>query len=116
IPGITAMAAAAARINLPLATGDEPLLVLPSTEDVAEYLDFPNLVLMKVSRRLPEMLTLLKERERKAVLLTRLGQSGEKIRWEPKPLEFTSDKVDYLSLLLVKKDLLGRKNDESENS
>jgi len=83
IPGITAMSAAAAKINLPLATGDEPLLILPSTEDVGEFLDFPNVVLMKVSRRLPEMLTLLKERGRKAVLLTRLGQPGEMIRWEP---------------------------------
>ena len=114
VPGITAMAAAAARINLPLATGDEPLLILPSTEDVGNFLDFPNVVLMKVSRRLPEILTHLEERGRKAVLLTRLGQPGEKIRWEPKPLDFTSDKVDYLSLLLVKKDLLGRKNGESE--
>jgi precorrin-2/cobalt-factor-2 C20-methyltransferase len=112
IPGITAMAAAAARINLPLATGDEPLLILPSTEDVGQYLDFPNLVLMKVSRRLPEILTLLEERDRKAVLLTRLGQPGEQIRWEPKPEEFTTDKIDYLSLLLVKRDLLGRENDE----
>lgn len=112
VPGITAMAAAAARINLPLATGDEPLLILPSTEDVGDFLDFPNVVLMKVSRRLPEILTHLEERGRKAVLLTRLGQPGEKIRWEPKPQDFASDKVDYLSLLLVKKDLLGRKNGE----
>ncbi|AFM41385.1 precorrin-2 C20-methyltransferase, cobalt-factor II C20-methyltransferase [Desulfosporosinus acidiphilus SJ4] len=112
IPGITAMAAAAAKINLPLATGDEPLLVLPSTEDVGQYLDFPNLVLMKVSRRLPEILNLLKERDRKAVLLTRLGQFGEEIRWEPKPEDFQTDKVDYLSLLLVKKNLLGREKGE----
>ena len=110
VPGITAMSAAAAKINLPLATGDEPLLILPSTDDVGQFLDFPNLVLMKVSRRLPEILTLLEERERKAVLLTRLGQPGEKIRWEPKPEDFASDKIDYLSLLLVKKDLLGREN------
>ena len=116
VPGITAMSAAAARINLPLATGDEPLLILPSTEDVGEFLDFPNLVLMKVSRRLPEILTHLEERGRKAVLLTRLGQVGEKIRWEPKPQDFTSEKIDYLSLLLVKKDLLGRENSESEKS
>ena len=110
VPGITAMSAAAAKINLPLATGDEPLLILPSTDDVGQFLDFPNLVLMKVSRRLPEILTLLEERERKAVLLTRLGQLGEKIRWEPKPEDFASDKIDYLSLLLVKNDLLGREN------
>lgn len=116
VPGITAMSAAAARINLPLATGDEPLLILPSTEDVGEFLDFPNLVLMKVSRRLPEILTHLEERGRKAVLLTRLGQAGEKIRWEPKPQDFTSEKIDYLSLLLVKKDLLGRENSEPEKS
>ncbi|SHI14010.1 precorrin-2 C(20)-methyltransferase [Desulfosporosinus lacus] len=116
VPGITAMAAAAAKINLPLATGDEPLLILPSTEDVGEFLNFPNLVLMKVSRRLPEILTLLEERDRKAVLLTRLGQSGEKIRWEPKPEDFTADKIDYLSLLLVKKDLLGRENSEPEKN
>ncbi|KLU65335.1 MULTISPECIES: precorrin-2 C(20)-methyltransferase [Desulfosporosinus] len=112
VPGITAMAAAAAKINLPLATGDEPLVVLPSTEDVGQYLDFPNLVLMKVSRRLPEILNLLQERDRKAVLLTRLGQSGEQICWEPKPEDFQSTKIDYLSLLLVKKNLLGRENGE----
>jgi len=116
VPGITAMAAAAAKINLPLATGDEPLLILPSTDDVGEYLNFPNLVLMKVSRRLPEILTLLEERERKAVLLTRLGQAEEKIRWEPKPEDFRSEKIDYLSLLLVKKDLLGRENSEPEKN
>lgn len=114
VPGITAMSAAAARINLPLATGDEPLLILPSTDDVGEFLNFPNLVLMKVSRRLPEILTLLEERGRKAVLLTRLGQAGEKICWEPKAQDFTSDKIDYLSLLLVKKDLLGRENSEPD--
>lgn len=112
VPGITAMAAAAAKVNLPLATGDEPLLILPSTDDVGQYLDFPNLVLMKVSRRLPEILTLLEERERKAVLLTRLGQAGEQIRWEPKPQDFAADKIDYLSLLLVKKKLAGRENSE----
>ncbi len=114
VPGITAMSAAAAKINLPLATGDEPLLILPSTEDVGEFLNFPNLVLMKVSRRLPEILTLLEERDKKAVLLTRLGQAGEKIRWEPNPQDFKADKIDYLSLLLVKKDLLGREKSEPE--
>ena len=116
VPGITAMSAAAAKINLPLATGDEPLLILPSTDDVGEFLNFPNLVLMKVSRRLPEILTLLEEHERKAVLLTRLGQAGEKIRWEPKAQDFTSEKIDYLSLLLVKKDLLGRGKGEPEKN
>jgi precorrin-2/cobalt-factor-2 C20-methyltransferase len=113
VPGITAMSAAAAKINLPLATGDEPLLVLPSTEDVDNFLDFPNLVLMKVSRRLSEILKLLEKRKRKTVLLTRLGQAGETICWEPKSSDFTAEKVDYLSLMLVKNDLRGRKNVES---
>jgi precorrin-2/cobalt-factor-2 C20-methyltransferase len=116
VPGITAMSAAAARFNLPLATGDEPLLILPSTEDVGGFLNLPNLVFMKVSRRLPEILTLLEGFKRKAVLLTRLGQAGEKICWNPKPQDFTSDKIDYLSLLLVKQDLLGRENSEPEKN
>lgn len=102
VPGITAMSAAAAKVNVPLATGDEPLLVLPSTEDAGEYLDFPNLVLMKVSRRLPELLNQLAEQEKNAVLLTRVGQPGEEIRWNPKGSDYATEKIDYLSLLLVK--------------
>lgn len=102
IPGVTAMSAAAARVNLPLAEGDEPLLILPSAEGIEKYLDFPNLVLMKVSRRLQDLVNTLKNVRRPSVLLTRIGQSGEEIRWFPHALDQGMDKVDYLSLLIAK--------------
>lgn len=99
VPGIMAMAAAAAKVNQPLATGDEPLLVLPGIEGVDQYTEIPNLVVMKVSRNLPEVLQNLKENGGKAVLATRVGQAGEEIR------ELTDQeemgKVDYLSLVLI---------------
>lgn len=103
IPGITAMAAAAARVNMPLATGDEPLVVLPGIEGLEEYEKFPNLVLMKVSRNLPEVLNRIQTTEAQAVLATRVGQSGEEIRMLS--AEETMEKVDYLSLVLLKQKL-----------
>jgi precorrin-2/cobalt-factor-2 C20-methyltransferase len=100
IPGITAMAAAAARINWPLATGDEPLVILPGIEGLEEYKKYPNLVLMKVSRNLPEVLDRIKTTGTKAVLATRVGQPGEEIRVLNAHEEL--EKVDYLSLVLLK--------------
>lgn len=110
VPGITAMSAAAALVNLPLAKGDEPLLVLPSAEGVMDYLDFPNLVLMKVSRRLSELLSALEKTKRPTVLLTRVGQAGESVQWQPQAQDIGKDKLDYLSLLLVKS---GRESEEN---
>jgi precorrin-2/cobalt-factor-2 C20-methyltransferase len=103
VPGITAMSAAAARINFPLAVGDEPLLVLPSSESINNYLNFPNLVLLKVSRQLPQLLEVLSGSDKLSFLLTRLGQAGEEIRRQPKPNDIApEEKIDYLSLMLVK--------------
>lgn len=99
IPGIMAMAAAAAKVNQPLATGDEPLLVLPGIEGVDKYPEIPNLVVMKVSRNLPEVLRNLQESGGKAVLATRVGQAGEEIRELTERDEI--GKVDYLSLVLI---------------
>lgn len=100
IPGITAMAAAAARVNWPLATGDEPLVILPGIEGLEEYEKYPNLVLMKVSRNLPEVLKRIQTTGARAVLATRVGQAGEEIRMLDAQEEI--EKVDYLSLILLK--------------
>jgi precorrin-2/cobalt-factor-2 C20-methyltransferase len=94
-----AMAAAAAKVNQPLATGDEPLLVLPGIEGVDRYPDIPNLVVMKVSRNLPEVLETLRENKAKAILATRVGQAGERIRELTEQEEI--GKVDYLSIVLI---------------
>ncbi len=111
VPGIMALAAAAARVNLPLAEGDEPLLILPSGDGLEDYLGFPNLVLMKVSRRLPEILARLKDKERAAVLLSRVGHDNERIEWNPEA-QRPDGKIDYLSLLIVK-GAVGRAEEEN---
>ena len=102
VPGITAMSAAAARLNIPLAVGDEPLVVLPGTEDVEKFLDLPNLVVLKVSRRLPHLLTAIQQAQKEAILCTRVGQTKEEIRRRPEIPDEGAAKIDYLSLLLVK--------------
>lgn len=100
IPGITAMAAAAARVNWPLATGNEPLVILPGIEGLEEYAKYPNLVLMKVSRNLPEVMKRIQMTGAQALLATRVGQAGEEIRVLSAQEEI--EKVDYLSLILLK--------------
>lgn len=112
IPGITAMAAAAARVNWPLATGDEPLVVLPGIEGLEAYEQYSNLVLMKVSRNLQEVLSHIQRTGSEAVLATRVGQPGEKIR--SLNAEEEMEKVDYLSLVLSRKKVPEKENEGSE--
>lgn len=102
VPGIMAMAAAAAKVNQPLATGDEPLLVLPGVEGLDQYRGIPNVVMMKVSRNLPEVLQNLQQNGGKAILATRVGQTGEEIRELTEQEEM--EKVDYLSLVLIRRE------------
>ena len=106
IPGITSFAAAAARLNLPLARGDELLAVVPALRDPEELRGllsrFPNIVLMKVARHYEGIVRVLKESGRagKAVLVSRCGLEGE---YFSRALEEdTGRKHDYLSLIIVK--------------
>ncbi|OPX90680.1 precorrin-2 C(20)-methyltransferase [Pelotomaculum sp. PtaB.Bin117] len=106
IPGITSFAAAAARLNLPLAKGDELLAVVPLLEEpevLGKLLPhFSNMVLMKVARRYDELVRVLKEsgRAENAVFISRCGLDGEIIS---RDLEAeTGRKHDYLSAIIVK--------------
>ena len=102
VPGIMAMAAAAAKVNQPLATGDEPLLVLPGVEGLDQHKEIPNVVMMKVSRNLTEVLENLHQNGGNAILATRVGQAGEKIRELTEQEEM--EKIDYLSLVLIRRE------------
>ncbi|WP_406678496.1 precorrin-2 C(20)-methyltransferase [Moorella sp. ACPs] len=106
VPGITSFAAAAARLNVPLAVGDEPLAVIPALKDPAslkEYLSlFPNLVLMKVARRYDAIVTVLEEAgvAGQSFLASRCGQAGESFSRDL--VAEKGKKQDYLSLIIVK--------------
>lgn len=105
IPGITSFSAAAAKAEIPLAEGDEPLVVLPGPWELAEekaLLSQANLVLMKVSRDYEGLLADLdnKGRLEKSTLIARVGQEGEAIVENLRTL--SGKKVDYLSLIISK--------------
>ncbi len=106
IPGITSLAAAAARINQPLSEGEERLVIIPAineAEDLrANLATHHNLVLMKVSKQFPQIVSILEEEGRlqDAVMVTRCGQPEEQIIWNLQ--EATNQKVDYMSVILVK--------------
>ncbi|NPV27512.1 MAG: precorrin-2 C(20)-methyltransferase [Firmicutes bacterium] len=106
IPGIPSLVAAAARLNYPLATGDEPVLVLPNwrgrTELVNYLKAFPNLVVLKVSREFAELREALQECGRSGFLVSRCGLDGEVVETDLVMLD--PAKVDYLSLVIVRRD------------
>ncbi|MGB9887853.1 MAG: precorrin-2 C(20)-methyltransferase [Moorellales bacterium] len=107
VPGVPSFCAAAARFNLALAQGAEPLAVLPSAEDLEELRlllrTFPNLVLMKVHRRYPEILRVLEEEGRlgEAVFASRCGWPEERLVRDLKE-DGVGLEPDYLSLIIVK--------------
>ncbi len=101
VPGITSFAACAARVSEPLASGDEPLLVLPAVDEkLGEYLEqFPNLVLMKVSRDMERIMAEMSAHGRQALFVSRCGSPQEAVVRDLSSL--AGEKVDYLSLILV---------------
>lgn len=102
VPGITSFSAGAARVNQPLASGDEPLLILPNVDDeLGFYLqEFPNLVLMKVSRDYDKILQKLNTLGKDGVFISRVGSDKERVVRNLHSL--LDEKIDYLSLILVK--------------
>ena len=107
IPGITAFAACSSFINEPLTEGDEKLAVVPAAYGISAireaFLNYDNVVLMKVNRLYDEVAGLLKELGLlgKAVYISRCGYEDQ---------YFTADiegqmgkEKDYMSVLIVRK-------------
>ncbi|MBZ4645481.1 MAG: precorrin-2/cobalt-factor-2 C20-methyltransferase [Petroclostridium sp.] len=109
VPGITSFCAAASRIDVPLAEGKETVAIIPSAyecENLDKILvDFDNIVLMKVSRNYEQLVEVL-ERHRlkeKSVLVSRCGLDEEIIEYDLD--KFIGQKVNYLSMIIVKKSM-----------
>lgn len=107
IPGITAMSACSSMIQVPLAEGEETLAVIPAaygTEQLKNILaSFDNVVLMKVNKRLPEVITLMEEygAVRQAYYVSRCGYPDQYVTTDLMGL--VGQQLDYMSLLLIKK-------------
>jgi precorrin-2/cobalt-factor-2 C20-methyltransferase len=107
VPGITSINAAAIASGVPLAAASERLAVIPAAFEEKElrhvFLDFDTVVLMKVNRVFDRVYALLKELglEKKAAFVRRVGSAEEEVVFDLDSL--IGKKLDYLSLLIVKK-------------
>lgn len=102
------MTAAASRLDLPLADGDQRLAVVPATGDREAMknvlLEHDAVVLIKVAKVMDRMLDLLEELglTRQAAVATRLTATGEMV-WHNVE-ELKGRELEYLTLMVVKKE------------
>jgi precorrin-2/cobalt-factor-2 C20-methyltransferase len=108
VPGITSFADAAARAGMPLVEGNEIFSVVSSyddTERLAAILDASDtVVFLKTYKKRTAIIELLKKKNllQKAVYIRRSGLDGEDILHD---LEKLPEELDYLSLIIVKKNI-----------
>ena len=107
VPGVMAMAACASLAGIPLAEADESLVIIPAAyglDDLEDVLKrFDNVVLMKVNRKVDEVLGLLEKTGMggRAVYFSRCGYHDQFFTDDIESL--AGQKMDYMSLMLVKK-------------
>jgi len=107
VPGISSIGAAAAAAGVPLGLTSDRIAVLPATYEEAglrrTLLDFDTVVLMKVHRVFDRLYGLLCELglEKRSVFVRRVGSSEEEVVTDLASL--VGKKLDYLSLLIVRK-------------
>ena len=107
VPGVNSFSAAAALTGFPLGEGKKPLLVIPVSDDldvVRAALDGERtVVLMKIGKRLPQIVALLEERglARGSVFVARAGLEGERVQIDLTNLKAAEAQLGYLSVILV---------------
>lgn len=106
VPGVSSITACPAALQEPLVEGDEKLAVIPaaySLDDLKTVIDgFDTVVLMKVNRRLPELMRFLKQYDNlQTFFVSRCGYPDQLATAEPETV--LEQKLHYMSLLIVKK-------------
>lgn len=107
VPGISSVNAAASRLGLPLADGDEQMAVVPATDDYGQMrraLETHDcVVFIKVAKVIDLMLSVLRDLglTDKASVLTKVT-SGEEQIWRNVE-ELSGRELEYLTLMVVRK-------------
>ena len=107
VPGINSFSAAAALTDFPLGESRKPLTIIPAANDlnsVRSALDNNGtIVLMKVGKRLREIIALLEEKDllQSSVFVARAGMEGQHIETDMTKLKGADEKTGYLSVILV---------------
>ncbi|WP_027409799.1 precorrin-2 C(20)-methyltransferase [Anoxybacillus tepidamans] len=106
IPGISSVNAAAARLQLPLADGNEHVAIIPARDDYEEMKraieTHDCVVFIKVAKVIDMMLRLLRELDlvQRAAVVTKVT-SSEEIIWNVEQLDGVE--LEYLTLMVVRK-------------
>ncbi|MDQ1910248.1 precorrin-2 C(20)-methyltransferase [Paenibacillus sp. GD4] len=107
IPGISSVNAAASRLGVPLADGDEQVAIVPATEDYSAMRyaieQHDCVVFIKVAKVMDLMLHVLRDLQitRKAAVLTKVTSSEEQVWLNVEELE--GQPLEYLTLMVVRK-------------
>ncbi|MCX6966849.1 MAG: precorrin-2 C(20)-methyltransferase [Verrucomicrobia bacterium] len=107
VPGITSFSAVAALTGFPLGEGKEPITIVPTADDLTAVRRAVEtggtVVLMKIGKRLGEILDLLEETGviDDAVFVQRAGQPTERVELDLRKLRGEDAQAGYLSVILV---------------
>ncbi|MBB5354310.1 MULTISPECIES: precorrin-2 C(20)-methyltransferase [Anoxybacillus] len=106
VPGVSSINGAAARLQLPLADGDETIAIVPARDDydaMKKAIEAHDCVIfLKVAKVMPLLLSILKEMNltKKAAVVTKVT-SHEEVIWDIEQLDHVS--LPYLTLMVVRK-------------
>jgi precorrin-2/cobalt-factor-2 C20-methyltransferase len=107
VPGISSVNAAAARLGIPLAEGDEVVAIVPATSDMTRMQDLLDrhdcVVFLKVAKVLDTIIDLLGEMNLldKALVITKATADNEHIWRDVRELRHAE--LNYLTIMVVKK-------------
>ncbi|MBE9529532.1 MAG: precorrin-2 C(20)-methyltransferase [Proteobacteria bacterium] len=108
IPGVSSINAAAAASSTPLAESGERVLVVPaaySIEELRHWLEeFDTIVLMKIFRKIDELVDLLIDtgRAESSVFVSKVGWPDEEVVTDIRNLP-KKERPDYFSMLIVRR-------------
>ncbi|MBI5419710.1 MAG: precorrin-2 C(20)-methyltransferase [Deltaproteobacteria bacterium] len=108
VPGITAMGAAASLAEFPIGRFKEPVTIVPAADDLRTVRQAlaagGTLVLMKVGRRLGQLVDLLENEGflDRSVFVSRAGMDGQRIETDLRRLRGEDGETGYLSIILVR--------------
>ena len=107
VPGVSSVNAAASRLGVPLADGDEVVAIVPANGDMSAMrealLTHDCVVFLKVAKVLDDMIALLADLQLvdKAMVCTKVTSSGERVWQNVRELQGAS--LNYLTLMVVRK-------------
>ncbi len=109
IPGISAYSAVAARFSFSMGEKNEKICICPVPVDLMNLKktieDNDTIVLMKVAKKLPEVIKLLQEMnlDKTSIFGSHVGLKNEKLVKDFNELSSPSEKEGYLSTIIVRK-------------